>query len=254
MERAIRENDYVLIICTPNYCVKADQRRGGVGYEGDIMTAEVRTRGNHRKFIPILAASTWNDSSPSWLRGKYYVDLTDPENYVRNYRDLVATMLGVTRPAPQSPPRGDPASSVDAPCHDPVRIVGVIVDEVTEPRLDATPGSALYDVPFRLTRTPSSVWSTAFLRGWRRPSRYTSMHRPGIASVIGDRIVLSGTTVEEVERYHRATLVLCVDVANQADLEHSVRSRAQAEQRQRNLDSHRAKLEAVATTLRFGEP
>ena len=39
MEREIRENDYVLIICTPNYMLKSDERRGGVGYDGDIMTA-----------------------------------------------------------------------------------------------------------------------------------------------------------------------------------------------------------------------
>ena len=52
MEKEIRENDYVLIICTPNYRLKSDERQGGVGYEGDIMTAEVHTQGNHRKFIP----------------------------------------------------------------------------------------------------------------------------------------------------------------------------------------------------------
>ncbi|MDC0275838.1 toll/interleukin-1 receptor domain-containing protein [Verrucomicrobiales bacterium] len=55
MEKEIRENDYVLITCTPNYKLKTDERKGGVGYEGDIMTAEVHTQGNHRKFIPILA-------------------------------------------------------------------------------------------------------------------------------------------------------------------------------------------------------
>ena len=45
MEKEIRENDYVLIICTPKYRSKSDERKGGVGYEGDIMTAEVH---NHR--------------------------------------------------------------------------------------------------------------------------------------------------------------------------------------------------------------
>ena len=58
MERQIRENDYVLIICTPNYRLKSDGRKGGVGYEGDIMTAEVHNQRNHRKFIPILARGT----------------------------------------------------------------------------------------------------------------------------------------------------------------------------------------------------
>jgi TIR domain len=34
METAIRENSYVLIICTPNYKKKSDERKGGVGYLG----------------------------------------------------------------------------------------------------------------------------------------------------------------------------------------------------------------------------
>jgi hypothetical protein len=76
MEREIRKNDYVLIICTPNYKQKSDNRSGGVGYEGDIMTAEIFSKGNHRKFIPILARGTWADASPSWLKGKYFIDLS----------------------------------------------------------------------------------------------------------------------------------------------------------------------------------
>lgn len=67
MEKEIRENDYVLIICTPNYRLKSNDRKGGVGYEGYIMTAEVYGQGNHRKFIPILARGTWENSAPSWL-------------------------------------------------------------------------------------------------------------------------------------------------------------------------------------------
>ena len=55
MEREIRENDYVLVICTPNYRLKSDAREGGVGYEGDIMTAEVYTK------------KTTENSSPSSL-------------------------------------------------------------------------------------------------------------------------------------------------------------------------------------------
>src|SRR5215471_4527521 len=54
MESAIRENAFILIICTPRYKSKSDNRLGGVGYEGDIMTGEAFTGKNHRKFIPVL--------------------------------------------------------------------------------------------------------------------------------------------------------------------------------------------------------
>ena len=58
METAIRENSYVVIVCTPNYKLKSDQRKGGVGYEGDIMTAEVLTERNDRKFIAVLRSGS----------------------------------------------------------------------------------------------------------------------------------------------------------------------------------------------------
>ena len=57
MEAAVRENDFVIIICTPTprYKERSDNRSGGVGYEGDIMTAEVLNTGNRRTFIPVFA-------------------------------------------------------------------------------------------------------------------------------------------------------------------------------------------------------
>jgi hypothetical protein len=63
MERAVRENDFVIAICTPHYKQKSDRRDGGVGYEGDIMTAEIFTGGNQRKFIPVLRRGTWADAA-----------------------------------------------------------------------------------------------------------------------------------------------------------------------------------------------
>ena len=93
MEKEIRNNDYVLIICTPKYRSKCDKREGGAGYEGDIMTAEVFTTKNHRKFIPILAKGNWNESAPSWLIGKFYIDLSTPGQDERDYPRLLSTLL-----------------------------------------------------------------------------------------------------------------------------------------------------------------
>lgn len=100
METAIRENSHVLILCTPNYKIKSDERRGGVGYEGDIMSAEVFTEGNHRKFIPILRSGTREYSLPSWLRGKYFLDLSGDPYSEASYRDLLATLHNQREQAP----------------------------------------------------------------------------------------------------------------------------------------------------------
>ena len=192
MEQEIRENDYVLIICTPNYCLKSDTRKGGVGYEGDIMTAEVLSEGNHSKFIPILAQGTWKESAPTWLKGKYYIDLSSDDKYTANYSDLTATLLG-TRPL--APPVQKPSQSINkkqvmhSPPDEPLRIVGVIDEEVTEPKLDGTPGSSLYDVPLGLNRIPSPLWSDLFVKTWDHPRRFNSMHRHSTSPLWSDLFV-----------------------------------------------------------------
>jgi hypothetical protein len=207
MERAIADNPFVLIVCTPRYKTKSEAREGGVGYEGDIITGELLKSRNHRKFIPVLRSGDWSASAPGWLAGKYYIDLRDGERYEAQYEDLAST-LHWTRPA--EPPLGTPRAATpariatlppDSSTGEPVRIVGVIADEVTEPRNDGTRGSALYTVPFRLSKPVSHDWAAVFEEVWNHPPQFTTMHRRGIAQARGNRIVLNGTTIDEVQRF-----------------------------------------------------
>ena len=100
MERSVRTSDFVLIVCTPAYRDKSDNRMGGVGYEGDIMTAEVSTGADRRKFIPLLRVDTWKTAAPSWLRGSYYIDLRGTPYSEDNYIDLLHTVLDCREKAP----------------------------------------------------------------------------------------------------------------------------------------------------------
>ena len=111
MERVIRENQFVVIICTPRYKRRSDAREGGVGYEGDIMTAEVLTSQNNRKFIPVLREGVWQEAAPSWLLGKYYINLSGNPYSERDYEDLVRTLLGVRETAP---PIGRPLATISS--------------------------------------------------------------------------------------------------------------------------------------------
>lgn len=261
MERAVANNDFVLILCTPRYKDRSERRVGGVGYEGDIITAELLQKRNQRKFIPVLRRGEWTQAAPSWLAGKYYIDLRDGPTHEAQYQDLLSTVLGTRphvppvgepsrRPAGQSvPPPQPPPPSAD----EPIRIVGVIADEVTEPRNDGTRGSALYAVPFRLSRRVSSDWAEAFRRVWDQPPRWTSMHRPGIAQVHGDRIVLDGTTIEEVQRYHRETLVLCVQETNRIIAEQAAKVRQEEEARARRSEEHRRQVRDISDKIRFDD-
>jgi hypothetical protein len=114
---------------------------------------------------------------------------------------------------------------MDSEKNEPIRLLGVITDEVGQPRNDTRRGSALYVVPFRLSRKPTDIWARAFINAWEFPERFTSMHRPGIARVEGDKIILDGTTIEEVERYHLETLKLAIKRANEAAIDETARRR-----------------------------
>lgn len=257
MEQAIRNNQFVVIICTPRYKRRADTREGGVGYEGDIMTAEVMTLRNHRKFIPALRNGTKVDAIPMWLSGKYYIDLTGEPYSERNYEDLARTLLGL-REAP--PPIGKPMSTIStgathrpltqeskAEEFDDIKIVRVVVEDVTEPRNDGTPGCALYSIPFQLSAVPPLEWAALFPENWNHPPQFTTMHRPGNASINGATITLCGTTIEEVERYHRNTLQLSVEETNR-----QYRQRLLAEeQRRARADAHRKQVDEVSKRIKF---
>jgi hypothetical protein len=265
MEKAVRESDYVLIVCTPRYKDRSERRLGGVGYEGDIITGQVLTTRNERKFIPVLRKGDWSEASPTWLAGKYHVDLRNEPYDERHYRDLLTTLLGTREQAPpvrQAPERASqrpaPSSTVTTrppvaatETFEPIRIAGVIVDEIGTPRGDRTRGSALYSVPFRFSRHPPSEWSQLFIQAWDHPSSYTSMHRPGIARIHGDKVILDGTTVEEVEEYHRETLILATDEANKGYTEWQRRRRAAEERERARLDAHKQSVEDAAKRLKF---
>jgi len=262
MERAIRENEFIIIICTPRYKARSDAREGGVGYEGDIMTAEAMTQQNHRKFIPVLRAGTWTEAAPSWLAGKYYINLSGNPYSERDYGDLVRTLLGIRETAPplgepmatiQARPPAERSASQVAPTEEfeDIKIVRVIVEDVTVPRNDGTPGSALYTIPFALSRRPPSEWVRLFIKNWDHPPRFTSMHRPGIARITGATITLNGTTMEEVERYHRDTLQLAVEETNRQYREGKRRQDEQRAREQAQREEHRRRVEEAARRIRF---
>lgn len=264
MEKAVRESNYVLIVCTPRFKERSEGRVGGVGYEGDIMTGEVLTTGNQRKFIPLLRAGEWTEAAPNWLAGKYHIDLRGEPYSESRYQDLLTTLLGTrAQPPPVQKPVARvtqsvaPASSMNAKtssnkeAFEPIRIAGVIVDEIGTPRNDGTRGSALYAVPFRFSRRPPPEWVEFFIRAWDSPSRFTTMHRPGIASVYGDKVILNGTTVDEIEKYHRETLILAADETNKAYTELQARRKAQQEHERTRVEAHKKQVEDAAKRLKF---
>lgn len=259
MEKAIRENDFIIIVCTPNYKIKSDERKGGVGYEGDIMTSYILSDSNKKRFIPILMDSP-EESIPTWLKGRYYLDFQNDKK--NSFNDLIVTFYGENEKPPKLGKRDKPEKSKtksesnlflkkDSDEFEPFKIEGVKVNEVTEPRNDGTRGSALYKVPFKLSRSAPYEWHQLFEKHWNHPPRFSTMHRPGIAGGYSDTVYLDGTTIQEVERTHRDTLILAVEAANKeykSILDAENRKKAQEEKFKQD---HEKQIRDISDRLKF---
>jgi len=266
MEHSLRENDFVLVVCTPEYKRKSDGRIGGVGYEGHIITAELFTARNNRKFIPVLRYGNWEQAAPSWLLGKYYIDLYRSDRVEAGYQDLLTTLHGQRMKAPPlgKPPvlkaatvkgKADKAVEARAPKpadpSEPIKIMGIISEAITVPRNDGTRGSGLYAIPFKLSHRPSAEWAKLFVETWNRPPRWTTMHRPGIGKVLGDRVILDGTTIEEVEKYHRETLLVVIERVNAEIAELEAQKGRAAEAALQRRQQHESTVNEISKRIKF---
>jgi len=128
-------------------------------------------------------------------------------------------------------------------------MIEVIADEVGSPRNDNTAGSALYPVPIRLNRAASANEAQLLRAILDHPPQFSNMHRPGILRVIGERIVLDGTTIEEVERYHARTLRLVLAEVNRRTTEQRAQEEAQAQRNAEQEAAHRTNVGDIARRI-----
>ena len=117
MERAVRDNDFIIAVCTPRFKERSDGRDGGVGYEGDIMTAYASTKGNKRKFIPVLRRGSWEEAAPTWLLGRARIDLSGDQCAEAEYTELLRTLHGEREQAPPIGQRPDFGESSNTPAN-----------------------------------------------------------------------------------------------------------------------------------------
>lgn len=89
MESSIVKADKVLIILTPKYKIKAEERKSGVGYETSMITQEIfESPISEVKFIPILREGNLNTSSPKFLKSKLYHEMSDDSLYLNKLYEL----------------------------------------------------------------------------------------------------------------------------------------------------------------------
>lgn len=81
----------VAMICDQAYAVKANERKGGVGAEAQIISPELYAKAAQDKFVAILPERDLNGSPflPAYYKSRIYIDLSSPERYGQNFEQLL---------------------------------------------------------------------------------------------------------------------------------------------------------------------
>ncbi|MBI4331648.1 MAG: toll/interleukin-1 receptor domain-containing protein [Chloroflexi bacterium] len=113
MESQIRESDFVILVCTPTYAEKSNIPRGGVGYEKNIISAEMLQSQNLRpKFIPLLRKGDFQTALPSYLGSKHCIDFRESRDQAESLDELLKAIHEVP-PASKPPLGSNPFLSIE---------------------------------------------------------------------------------------------------------------------------------------------
>lgn len=123
MENGLTNSDRVLVICTDTYNDKSNQGMGGVGYEKNILTAELFLNQDTAKFIPCIRNVADKLKTPVCLGARAYIDFSDDSRFDESFELLLHELYDIpVRPKPalgKSPfaaPEEDVLPSIGGEC------------------------------------------------------------------------------------------------------------------------------------------
>lgn len=79
MEQSVKRALRVLMVCTEPYVRKADDGKGGAGYEAMVVTGELVADLGTRKFIPVMRQPGGTHTLPTCVSTRFYVDFSNDE-------------------------------------------------------------------------------------------------------------------------------------------------------------------------------
>jgi hypothetical protein len=92
MERSVDEADKVIMILTPTYKDKADNRKSGVGYEYSMMTTELYRDQDSGKYLPVIRKGSYDLSAPKFIGTLLSSDMTNDETFTERFEELVMAL------------------------------------------------------------------------------------------------------------------------------------------------------------------
>jgi hypothetical protein len=89
MENSVEAADHVLMVCTETYVRKADDGKGGVGYEVMIVTGELIRDLGTSKFIPVICQHTSDPITPKCVRTRNRINLSEGADFEEEFDRLL---------------------------------------------------------------------------------------------------------------------------------------------------------------------
>ncbi len=93
MEKGLSESQRVICICSETYVEKSNNKNAGVGYEKQIMTAELMEDLNNNWIIPIIRNNSSSNKVPLFLKGRLYISFEENNLLESNYEELLRDLL-----------------------------------------------------------------------------------------------------------------------------------------------------------------
>ncbi|MCX7110939.1 MAG: SUMF1/EgtB/PvdO family nonheme iron enzyme [Proteobacteria bacterium] len=168
MEKSVAIAERVLLILTENFKDKADKRERGVGYEGQVISAELYEDGLSNKFIPVLRSGTPAASTPVYLKGRAGRDMRRDGDFEAELEQLLKDIYGHSDKPPlgQKPVfSGQAPARAQTPCPQLAMIREAIDNGLPFPQLDAKSLHAITSHP------PSNLdeYRLARIAEWSQP-------------------------------------------------------------------------------------
>lgn len=114
MEQMVHDQDIkkVLIICDHGYQEKADDRKGGVGTETQLISKEVYENTAQEKFIPIVREYDKESKPciPHYIASRIYIDFSSDKKFEEEYQKLIRNLYD--KPLLKRPTLGTPPAYV----------------------------------------------------------------------------------------------------------------------------------------------
>lgn len=131
METHLASSDYIVMVCTEKYVKKANEGKGGVGYEKMIITSSLLQNIDTNKIIPVIRQFGTSEI-PTFLKTKLYINFSKGSDFEFAYDELIRTIHKspiLKKPEIGNNPFKEPSELIEEKSNDGLlEIMGIIVD------------------------------------------------------------------------------------------------------------------------------